>query len=98
MGDRQPRRPTAVPLAEARIAIPFGAAFDGLVPQHRQSDVLALELAVHLSQIGLAVTPDGLAWCRRQQTGPSPARCRSSPPAMARSTRQSPVASMSTGP
>ena len=30
--DRQPRRPTAVQLAEARIAITFGAAFDVLVP------------------------------------------------------------------
>ena len=59
-GDRQPRRPTAVQLAEARIAIPFGAAFDVLVPQHRQSDVLALELAVNLSPIGLAVTPMAL--------------------------------------
>ena len=58
--DRQPRRPTAVQLAEARIAIPFGAAFDVLVPQHRQGDVLALELAVNLSPIGLDVTPMAL--------------------------------------
>ena len=33
----------------------------------------------------------------RHQTAPSPARCRSSPPAMASSTRHSPVASTSTG-
>ena len=57
---RQSRRPTAVQLAEARIAIPFGAAFDVLVPQHRQGDVLALELAVNLSPIGLDVTPMAL--------------------------------------
>ena len=58
--DRQPRRPAAVQLAEARIAIPLGAALDVLVPQHRQGDVLALELAVNLSPIGLDVTPMAL--------------------------------------
>ena len=49
-----------VQLAEARIAIPFGAALDVLVPQHRQGDVLALELAVYLSPIGLGMTPMAL--------------------------------------
>jgi hypothetical protein len=58
--DRQPRRPTAVQLAKARIAIPCGAAFDVLVPQHCQGDVLALELAVNLSPIGLGMTPMAL--------------------------------------
>ena len=57
---RQSRCPAAVQLAEARIAIPFGAALDVLVPQHRQGDVLALELAVNLSPIGLDVTPMAL--------------------------------------
>src|SRR5437762_12744542 len=57
---RQSRRPTAVQLAEARIAIPLGAALDVLVPQHRQGDVLALELAVNLSPIGLDMTPMAL--------------------------------------
>jgi hypothetical protein len=33
-GDRQPRYPTAVQLAEARIAIPRGMALDVLVPRH----------------------------------------------------------------
>jgi hypothetical protein len=67
--DRQPRRPAAVQLAEARIAIPFGASLDVLVPQHRQGDVLALELAVNLSPIGLDVTPVALlgAGCREQR-------------------------------
>ena len=58
--DREPRCPTAVQLAKARIAIPFGAAFDVLVPQHRQGDVLALELTVNLSPIGLDMTPMAL--------------------------------------
>src|SRR6516164_11038901 len=49
-----------VQLAEARIAIPFGASLDVLVPQHRQGDVLALELAVNLSPIGLGMTPMAL--------------------------------------
>ena len=57
---RQSRRPTAVQLAEARIAIPLGAALDVLVPQHRQGDVLALELTVNLSPIGLDMTPMAL--------------------------------------
>src|SRR5437764_14638545 len=35
-------------------------ALDVLVPQHRQGDVLALELAVNLSPIGLDVTPMAL--------------------------------------
>jgi hypothetical protein len=67
--DRQPRRPAAVQLAEARIAIPFGASLDVFVPQHRQGDVLALELAVNLSPIGLDVTPVALlgAGCREQR-------------------------------
>ena len=43
-----------------RIAIPLGAALDVLVPQHRQGDVLALELAVNLSPIGLGMTPMAL--------------------------------------
>jgi hypothetical protein len=67
--DRQSRRPTAVQLAEARIAIPLGTALDVLVPQHRQGDVLALELAVNLSPIGLDMTPMALlgAGCREQR-------------------------------
>src|SRR5437763_17075345 len=48
---RQSRCPTAVRLAEARIAIPLGAALDVLLPQHRQGNVLALEPAVNLRPI-----------------------------------------------
>src|SRR5438270_145686 len=59
-GDRQLRSPTAVQLAKARIAIPPGMALDVLVPQHRQGDVLALELAVNLRPIGLDMTPMAL--------------------------------------
>src|SRR5947209_8010037 len=44
----------------ARIAIPLGAALDVLVPQHRQGDVLALELTVNLGPIGLDMTPMAL--------------------------------------
>jgi hypothetical protein len=51
----QSRRPTAVQLAKPRIAIPVGTALDVLIPQHRQGDVLALELAVDLAPIGLEV-------------------------------------------
>src|SRR3954454_3927503 len=53
--DRESRCPVAVQLEEPRIAIPLGAALDVLVPQHRQGDVLALELAVDLSPIGLGM-------------------------------------------
>jgi hypothetical protein len=65
--DREPRRPTAVQLAKARIAISFGAAFDVLVPQHRQGDVLALELAVNLSPIGFDMTPMALLGASRRE-------------------------------
>src|SRR5207302_2646395 len=58
--DRQSRCPAAVQLAEARIAIPLRAALDVLVPQHHQGDVLALELTVNLSPIGLDMTPMAL--------------------------------------
>jgi hypothetical protein len=66
---RQSRCPAAVQLAEARIAIPLGVALDVLVPQHRQGDVLALELAVDLSPIGLGMTSMALlgAGCREQR-------------------------------
>jgi hypothetical protein len=67
--DRQSRRPTAVQLAEARIAIPLGIPLDVLVPQHRQGDVLAFELAVNLSPIGLGTAPMAVlgAGCREQR-------------------------------
>src|SRR5271170_1929723 len=67
--DRQSRCPTAVQFAEARIAIPLGATLDVLVPQHCQGDVLALELAVNLSPIGLGTAPMALlgAGCREQR-------------------------------
>src|SRR5215472_10649327 len=52
---RQSRRPTTVQLAKPRIAIPVGTALDVLIPQHRQGDVLALELPVDLGPIGLEV-------------------------------------------
>ena len=74
--DRQPRRPTAVQLAEARVAIPFGAALDVLVPQHRQGDVLALELAVDLSPIGLDMTPMALLGAGRSKQRCLPVRNR----------------------
>jgi hypothetical protein len=52
---RQSRCPTAVQLAKPRIAIPVGMALDALIPQHRQGDMPALELAVDLAPIGLEV-------------------------------------------
>jgi hypothetical protein len=55
--DRQSRCPAAVQLAEARIAIPLRGSLDVLVPQHRQGDVLAFQLAVNLSPIGLGMPP-----------------------------------------
>src|SRR5438477_12994279 len=55
-------RRRAIPVRCDRVAVfpiggmPLGAALDVLVPQHRQGDVLALELAVDLSPIGLGMT------------------------------------------
>src|SRR5439155_25229974 len=65
--DRQPRRPTAVQLAEARIAIPFRATLDVLDPQHRQGDVLAFQVAMNLSPIGLGMTPMALLGAGRRE-------------------------------
>jgi hypothetical protein len=52
---RQSRRRAAVQLAETGIAIPVRTPLDVLVPQHRQRDVLALQLAMKLDPIGLGV-------------------------------------------
>jgi hypothetical protein len=52
---RQPRCPAAVQLAKAGIAVPVRAALDVLVPQHRQRDVLALQLAMNLRPIRLGI-------------------------------------------
>jgi len=65
--DRQPRRPTAVQLAEARIAIPFGATLDVLVPQHRQGDVLAFQVAMNLSPVRVGMTAMTLLGAGRRE-------------------------------
>src|SRR6516165_10002928 len=56
-----------VQLAEARIAIPFGAALDVLVPQHRQGDVLAFQVAMNLSPVRLGMTAMTLLGAGRRE-------------------------------
>src|SRR5499427_5194208 len=52
---RQPACPIPVELTESRIPIALGILFDVLVPQNRQRDVLALELAMDLAKVRLSV-------------------------------------------
>jgi hypothetical protein len=52
-GDRQPRLPAAVEVAEPAVAIAVRVGVDVLVPQDLQGDVLALQLAVQRRPVGL---------------------------------------------
>jgi hypothetical protein len=52
---RQPARPAAVEVAETRVAVPVRVPLAVLLPQDRQRDVLALELAVDRRPVRLAV-------------------------------------------
>jgi hypothetical protein len=56
---RKPRLPAPVEFAETRVAVTGRLLFDVFVPQDRQCDVLALQLAVDLRPIrlGLAAVP-----------------------------------------
>ena len=55
--DRELAFPDSVQLAEARVAVALRIARDVLVPQDRQRDVLALELAMDSGPVGLDLTP-----------------------------------------
>jgi hypothetical protein len=58
--DRELACPDPIELAEARIAVALRIAHDVLVPEDRQRDVLALELAMDARPIGLDLTPVAL--------------------------------------
>jgi hypothetical protein len=55
--DRELALPDSVKLAEAGVAIALRIARDVLVPEDRQSDVLALELAMNARPVGLGLPP-----------------------------------------
>ena len=69
---RQLARPGPVELAEPGVAIAVRVLLDVLVPQDRQRDVLALQLAVDARPIGLGVP--AMALLRRRRS------CKASPP------------------
>src|SRR5947208_1147677 len=55
--DRELGFPASVQLAEAGVAVAVRIALDVLVPEDRQRDVLALELAMDGRPLGLDLTP-----------------------------------------
>jgi hypothetical protein len=55
--DRELAFPDAVQLAEAGVAVTLRIARDVLVPEDRQRDMLALELAMDVRPVGLNLTP-----------------------------------------
>ena len=59
-GDRELAFPGSVQLAETRVAVAFRIARDVLVPEDRQRDMLALELAMDARPVGLDLTPVAL--------------------------------------
>jgi hypothetical protein len=58
--DRELAFPDSVQLAEAGVAVALRIARDVLVPEDRQRDVLALELAMDARPVGLQLTPVAL--------------------------------------
>jgi len=55
-GDRELRFPAPVEFAEARVAVALRIALDVLVPQDRQRNVLALQLAMNGCPVGFDMT------------------------------------------
>jgi hypothetical protein len=58
--DRELAFPASVQLAEARVAVALRIARDVLIPENRQSDVLALEFAMDARPVGLGLPPMAL--------------------------------------
>ena len=54
--NRELALPASVQLAEARVAVALGIALDVFVPEDRQRDVLALELAMDACPVRLDLT------------------------------------------
>jgi hypothetical protein len=80
--------PDPVQLAEAGLAVSLRIARNVVVPEDRQGDVLALELAMDARPVGLDLPPGALPRSRPPRTASPRAWHRSSRRAAANSVRQ----------